>query len=182
MFLCGATIAPVGDHFHVACGVTRYLTDFGPIWFGNSPLWFVLLVATFMGSIALLQGGVSRTRGPAPSALVFAAPLWVAALYLTTSFFPWREGLALDLLMIAAAALTWIVLDRSRGGLLFGMAVAVLATGTEWGLVQLRVFEYLPGCDGLFGVAPWLLPLYHAASVSVGAVGRRMLAPSGRAV
>ena len=176
---CGATIAPLGDHFHVACGVTRYLTDFGPIWFGNSPLWFVLLVAPFMAVLAVLQGGVTRSRGPAPDTLVFASPLWVAALYLTTSFFPWREGLVLDVVMIVAAGLTWLVLDRTRGGLVFGIGVAIVATGAEWSLVQLGVFEYLPGSDGLFGVAPWLLPLYLSASVCVGAVGRRMLAPRG---
>ncbi len=178
---CGATIAPLGDHFHVACGVTRYLTDFGPIWFGNSPLWFVLLVAPFMAGLALLQGGVTRARGPAPDALVFASPLWVAALYLTTSFFPWRDGITLDVVMIVAAILTWLVLDRRLAGLVFGIGVAIVATGAEWGLVQLNVFEYLPGNDALGGVAPWLLPLYLSASVCVGAVGRRMLV-SRRAV
>ena len=92
VFLCGATLAPVGDHFHVARGVTRYHTDFGPIWFGNSPLWFVVLVASFLAVVAVLQGLAARARGPGSSARVFLSPLWVAGLYLTTSFYPWRDA------------------------------------------------------------------------------------------
>jgi hypothetical protein len=176
IFLCGATIAPLGDHFHVARGVTEYFTAFGPIWFGESPLWFVLLVATFMASLGLLQGRVAANDGPAASSLVFASPLGVMALYLTTSFYPWREGGSLEALVTVVAALSWVLLDRSGRGALIGIVVAVVATASEWGLVQLGVFRYLPESDELWGVAPWLLPLYFAASVAVGAVGRRMLA------
>ena len=177
VFLCGATLAPIGDHFHVARGVTRYHTDFGPIWFGNSPLWFVVLVASFLAAVAVLQGLAARARGPGSSARVFLSPLWVAALYLTTSFYPWRDGGSLELLMSAAAVATWWALDRSARGLAFGVAAAVFATAFEWLLVQLGVFEYLPGSDELFGVAPWLLPLYFAASAAIGGVARRMMAP-----
>ncbi len=175
--LCGATIAPVGDHVHVACGVTEYLTDFGPIWLGNSPLWFVVVVATFMASLAVVQGRLQRTDGPAESATVFAAPLSILGLYLTTSLYPWREGGSLELVVCAAAATLYLRLDRSRLGLVVGAVVAIGATAFEAALVHLGVFRYLPESDELFGVAPWLLPLYFAASVSVGAIGRKMLSP-----
>ncbi|MCA9652949.1 MAG: hypothetical protein H6712_25430 [Myxococcales bacterium] len=178
VWLCGATIAPVGDHFHVARGVTEYLTDFGPIWLGNSPLWFVLLVSTFMASLALFQGKLgARTATRASDALVLASPLLVLGLYLTTSFYPWREGGSLETLVSLGALLMFLVLDRSVIGLVIGIAVAVGATFSEWGLVQLGVFRYLPESDELWGVAPWLLPLYLAASVAVGAVGRRLTRP-----
>ncbi len=176
IFLCGATIAPLGDHFHVARGVTEYFTDFGPIWLGESPLWFVLLVATFTVSLGLLQGRVAEDAGPGTSPVVFGAPLGVMALYLATSFYPWREGGSLEALVAVVAALSWVLLDRTGRGALIGTVVALVATASEWGLVQLGVFRYLPQSDELLGVAPWLLPLYFAASVAVGAVGRRMLA------
>jgi hypothetical protein len=180
-FFCGATIAPLGDHFHVACGVTEYLTDFGPIWLGNSPLWFVLLVASFMATLCALRGHLGtrwdRVRKPQPvlgDPWVFSSPLMVLALYLTTSFYPWREGGSLEALVTAGAAAMYAALDRTRTGWIVGVAVAVGATAFEWALAQLGVFRYLPGSDELLGVAPWLLPLYFAASVAVGAVGRRL--------
>lgn len=183
VFCCGATIAPLGDHFHVARGVTEYLTDFGPLWIGNSPLWFVLLVATFMATLAVAQGGL-RPRADegareAPERVsdrrIFLSPLMILGLYLATSFYPWRDGGTLEVLITAAAALLYVGVDRTRTGLLIGAVVAIGATATEWTLVELGVFRYLPGSDELFGVAPWLLPLYFAASVAVGAVGQRML-------
>ncbi|MEM6994240.1 MAG: hypothetical protein AAF721_27240, partial [Myxococcota bacterium] len=128
VLLCGATIGPVGDHFHVACGVTEYLTDYGPIWLGNSPLWFVVLVATFMASLAVAQGRWHRTSGPASTSTVFASPLTILGLYLTTSFYPWREGGSLELLMSLAALVLYLALDRSRAGLVFAAVVAIAAT------------------------------------------------------
>ena len=113
--MCGATIAPLGDHFHVARGVTEYLTDFGPIWIGNSPLWFVLLVAGFMASLSVFRGrlGASWDRpgevsSPVDDRWVFGSPLMVLALYLTTSFYPWRDGGSLEAMKreMAAAGVT----------------------------------------------------------------------------
>lgn len=177
VWLCGATIAPVGDHFHVARGVTEYFTDFGPIWLGNSPLWFVLLVATFMASLAVFQGGLLPRRVARPGdAAVFLSPLLVLGLYLATSFYPWREGGSLEALVTIGALTMFMLYDRTIVGAVIGIAVAVGSTFAEWGLVQLGVFRYLPESDELWGVAPWLLPLYFAASVAVGAVGRRLRA------
>jgi hypothetical protein len=181
VFLCAATIAPLGDHFHVACGVTEYLTDFGPIWIGNSPLWFILLVAGFLASLSVVHGHL-RLGGTRPISdrRIFLSPLFVLALYLTTSFYPLRDGGSLEAIITAGAGALWLALDRSRLGLFVGLGVAGVATATEWGLVQLQVFRYLPGSDELLGVAPWLLPLYFAAAVAVGTVGRRMI--GGRVV
>lgn len=177
--MCGATIAPVGDHYHVATGVTEYLTGFGPVWLGNSPLWFMLLVASFMAWLAVFQGYLQApydARGsiPRPKLRVMLSPLLVLGLYLTTSFYPAREGGGLELLMVAAAIGMFIVFDRTEIGLAVGIVVALVATGFEIMLVKLGVFRYLPQSDELFGVAPWLLPLYFSASVAVGAVGRRL--------
>ncbi|MCA9712468.1 MAG: hypothetical protein KDK70_41955 [Myxococcales bacterium] len=176
VWLCGATVGPIGDHYHVVRGVTEYLTDFGPVWLGRSPLWFLLLVSSFMATIALLHGRLARADAPrAPAALVFASPLLVLALYLTTSFYPLREGGSLEALITGAALVMYLGLDRTRVGLGLGLLVAVGATAFEWALVQAGVFRYLPQSDELFGVAPWLPSLYLAASVAVGAVARRMM-------
>jgi hypothetical protein len=183
---CGATIAPLGDHFHVDRGVTEYLTDFGPLWIGNSPLWFVLVVALSMAGLAVALGHLGTRWDPAqgepwrpPDPWVFSSPLLVLVLYLTTSFYPWREGGSIEVLIALGAGLLYVGLDRTRTGLVSGLATAVIATSTEWVLTRLGVFRYLPESDELFGVAPWLLPLYFGAAVAVGAVGRRMV-PSSR--
>ncbi len=174
-WFCAATIGPIGDHYHVATGVTEYFTDFGPIWFGNSPLWFVLLVTGLMAPLAVFQGllGVSKRR--AADVVVFSSPVVVLAAYLLTSFYPWREGGSLEAIMVVIAVVTYRALDRTRFGLVVGAVVAIGASMFEWMLVQAHVFRYLPESDEMFGVAPWLLPLYFTASVAVGAVGRRWL-------
>ena len=175
VWLCGATIAPVGDHLHVTRGVTEYLTEFGIVWLGESPLWFMLLVATTMAGLAVLQGRLDTGAGRrAPDPWVLASPLAVGGLYVLTSFYPWREGGSLELVVTAVALALYLLLDRTLIGALIGAIAAVIATATEWGLVQLGVFRYLPESDELLGVAPWLLPLYFAASVAAGAVGRRL--------
>jgi hypothetical protein len=165
----------VGDHYHVAQGVTEYLTDFGPIWLGNSPLWFVAVVAPSMAALAVLQGS-SRAREGRPGLGVLLLPLLVLALYLTTSFYPLRDGGSLEAIMTAGALGLWLALDRKLVGFVIATAVAAFATSVELALVHLGVFRYLPSSDELFGVAPWLLPLYFAASITAGAVGRRFLA------
>lgn len=173
----GALLGPIGDHFHVATGVTEYLTTVGIIWLGNSPLWFALLVGGLIGGLAAFIGVMARGEpGRAPLGLVIVSPLIVLGLYLTTSFYPWRDGGSLELLMTAAAVAMALVFDRSRLGVVVGVVAAVGATAFEFMLVQLGVFRYLPGSDELFGVAPSLLPLYFAASICAGAVGRRLLA------
>jgi len=180
VLLCGATIAPVGDHYHVATGVTEYFTDFGPVWLGNSPLWFVVLVSTFMAGLAVLQGLVRPTdKAPSSASVVLLSPLLLLGLYLATSFYPAREGGSLEALMTAAALVTYLALDRTRAGFWIAVVVAVGATGVEIALVRFGVFRYLPQSDELWGVAPWLLPLYFAASIAVGAVGRHMTRPRG---
>jgi len=175
VWFCAATIAPIGDHYHVAQGVTEYFTEFGPIWFGNSPLWFVLLVASFMALMTVVQGLWAPPRGGHASDWIFASPLLILGLYLLTSFYPWREGGSLEALLTLVAIVSYLKLDRTRFGLGVGVAVAIGASFTEWMLVQVEVFRYLPESDEMFGVAPWLLPLYFTASIVAGAMGRRML-------
>lgn len=172
--LAAATIAPVGDHFHVVTGVTEYLTDFGPIWLGCCPLWFVLIVAPGM---AILTAAHARWRAPdrvRPSTLVLLTPLAVLALYLATSFYPWRDGGSLEALVSVGALVLMLMCDRSRSAIIAAALVAIAGTSVEWCLVQLGAFRYLPGSDELFGVAPWLLPLYFGAAIVAGAVARRL--------
>ena len=172
--IAAATIAPVGDHFHVVRGVTEYLTDFGPIWLGCCPLWFVLMIAPGM---AALSAAHARWRAPDPvraSSAVLLGPLAVLGLYLATSFYPWRDGGSLEALIgVGALALT-LTCDRTRTGVIAATLVAIGATAVELALVRLGVFRYLPGSDELFGVAPWLLPLYFGAAIVAGAIARRL--------
>ena len=172
--MCGAAIAPIGDHFHVARGVTEYLTEFGPVWLGNSPLWFVLLCAGYLAAVATIRGAIDPTRGSARASWVYGSPLFVLAVYLGTSFYPWREGGSLEALCYASALAFWFVLDRTRLGLGLAAIVAATATAFELVLVQLAVIRYLPQSDELAGVAPWLPALYFVAAVSAGAIGRRL--------
>ena len=155
-------------------GVTEYLTDFGPIWLGCCPLWFVLMIAPGM---AALSAAHARWRAPdprRPSSAVLLGPLAVLGLYLATSFYPWRDGGSLEGLVCLGALILTLTCDRTRAGIVAATLVAIGATSVEWGLVHLGVFRYLPGSDELLGVAPWLPPLYFGAAIVAGALARRL--------
>lgn len=186
VFTIGFVLAPIGDHCHVSQGVTEYFTEFGPIWLGRSPLWFAFLVAGALASLAVIQGRLAARAGEGAQprvvadAWLVAAPALSLGLYLLTAFYPWRSGPGLELVMTLGALGMWLHYDRTKLGAVVGVVAALICVAAEWVLMQLGVFRYLPGSDELLGVGPFLLPLYFAASVGVGAIGRRMLAPPVR--
>lgn len=48
-----------------------------------------------------------------------------------------------------------------------GVMAAIIGPVVEIVLVEIDVFAYHEPCDGLSGVAPWLVPLYFAFGVVV---------------
>jgi hypothetical protein len=67
-------------------------------------------------------------------------------------------------LICVAAAITWCVLGDAPGAVC-GAVIAVVGPAVEIVLVALGVFAYHPDADGLFGVGPFLVPLYFAFGV-----------------
>ena len=70
----------------------------------------------------------------------------------------------------ALAVITWCVLG-DRPAVLCGAVVAIIGPAVEIALVELGVFQYAQSCAGLFGVGPWLVPLYFAFGVVAALLG-----------
>jgi hypothetical protein len=73
-------------------------------------------------------------------------------------------------LICALAAITWCALGDGYGALC-GVLAAVGGPVVEAVLTKVGVFRYADSCDALFGVAPWLVPLYFAFGVVAALLG-----------
>jgi hypothetical protein len=172
----GAVVGLAGDAAHVASGTTEYLWDGVPvIW--RSAIWFPLALAASVVGLAHLGRGSSlratRARTPA-DALAGAAA--VLALYALTAALRGEPDTVSVVLVSALAIVVWAWWDPSPGAALGGAIAAVLGPAAEIAVVQLGAARYASDADGLFGVAPWLPPLYFAA----GAVAFRLWEVFGR--
>ena len=174
LFVLGGGAALIGDHSHVVTGTTEYYTDAAPfLW--SSPLWFPLLVGGATVSLAEL-----RLHLPAPRPTVtvrqgLAGVAVVVGMYVTTALTRGAPVVPATTLICVAAVVTWCVLGDGPGAICGGVA-AIVGPAVEIGLVQVGVFAYTDGSDGLFGVGPFLLPLYFAFGVVVALLGELLAA------
>lgn len=169
LFALGGVAALIGDHSHVATATTVYFTD-AVLFVWSSPFWFPLLVGFATVSLAEL-----RLRLPAPRAEVtarqaLAGVATVVGMYVTTALLHGVPVVPATALICVAAVITWCVLGDATGAAC-GAVIAIVGPAVEIGLVELGVFAYNPGSDGLFGVGPFLVPLYFAFGVVVALLG-----------
>jgi hypothetical protein len=68
------------------------------------------------------------------------------------------------------AVITWCVLGDGPA-VVCGVLAAVVGPVVEIALVEVGVFRYAESCDQLFGVGPWLVPLYFAFGVVAALLG-----------
>jgi hypothetical protein len=80
-------------------------------------------------------------------------------------------------LVCVLAALTWCVLGDGPA-VVCGVLAAVIGPVVELVLIEVGVFRYADSCDQMFGVGPWLVPLYFAFGVVAALLGE--LAGSAR--
>lgn len=176
LFVLGGLAALIGDHSHVATGTTVYFTEAVPfVW--SSPFWFPLLVGSATVSLAEL-----RLRLPAPRAGVTARQALggiatVVGMYLSTALLHGSPVVPATALICVAGVITWCVLGDGAGAAC-GAVIAIVGPAVEVALVKMGVFAYNAGSDGLFGVGPFLVPLYFAFGVVVAllaelTIGRR---------
>ena len=176
LFLLGGVAALIGDHSHVVTATTEYYTDAVPfVW--SSPFWFPLLVGGASVSLAEL-----RLHLPAPRTSVtvrqgVAGAAVVVGMYVTTALVHGAPIVPATALVCVAAVVTWCALGDGAGAIC-GAVAAIVGPVVEIGLVATGVFAYTDGSDGLFGVGPWLVPLYFAFGVVVALLGE--LAADGR--
>jgi hypothetical protein len=169
LILLGAAASLVGDHSHVATGTTVYFTHAVPfVW--SSPVWFPAMVGLATVSLAELRLHLPDVRTTVTARRGLAGVAAVVGAYVTTALVhtaPEVPGIAL---ITAMAVITWCVLG-DRPSVVCGVLAAVIGPVVEIALVGAGVFAYNAGSDGLFGVGPWLPPLYFMFGVVVALLG-----------
>ncbi|SEH92598.1 hypothetical protein SAMN04489835_5781 [Mycolicibacterium rutilum] len=165
LFVVGAVASLVGDHSHVVTGTTVYFTDAVPfVW--SSPVWFPVLVALATASLAELRLHLPRPRTDVTVRQGVAGVAAVLGIYVATALVHTAPAVPATVLIIAMAAITWCALGDGPS-VICGALAAVIGPIVEIVLAQADVFAYHEASDGLFGVGPWLVPLYFAFGVVV---------------
>ncbi|WP_299564032.1 hypothetical protein [uncultured Mycolicibacterium sp.] len=174
LFLLGGGAALIGDHSHVVTGTTGYTTDAVPfVW--SSPIWFPLLVGLATVAIAELRLWLPNPRTDGTVRRAVAGVAAVLGSYVTTALIHTGPVVPTTMLIVAAATVIWCVLGDGPGAVC-GVLAAVIGPAVEIVIARAGLFGYSPACDGLFGVAPWLVPLYFAFGVVVASIGELLAA------
>ena len=174
LFVLGGLAALIGDHSHVVTGTTVYYTDAVPfVW--SSPFWFPLLVGAATVSLAELRLHLPATRMDVTARQGLAGVAAVVGMYVTTALLHGTPVVPATALICVAAVIVWCVLGDGAGALC-GAVIAIVGPVVEIALVRIGVFAYDPGSDGLFGVGPFLVPLYFAFGVVVALLGELTVA------
>lgn len=171
LFALGALAGLIGDHSHVITGTTEYLSPAHSapfVW--SSPLWFPVMVGAATVILAEL-----RLHLPAPrtDVTVRQAATGVAAVlgtYVVTALVHAAPTVPATTLICALAVITYCAL-ADRAAVLCAVLAAVVGPAVEIGIAALGQFRYAPDSDGLFGVAPWLVPLYFAFGIVAALLG-----------
>lgn len=169
LFLLGAAASLVGDHSHVVTGTTEYFTDAAPfVW--SSPIWFPVMVGAATVSLAELRLHLPNPRTTVTSRQGLAGIAAVVGTYVTTALVHSAPPVPSITLIVAMAVITWCALGDTPS-VVCGVLAAVIGPIVEIVLVKVGVFAYNADSDGLFGVGPWLVPLYFAFGVVVAMLG-----------
>jgi hypothetical protein len=169
LFILGGVAALIGDHSHVVTRTTEYYTDAVPfLW--SSPFWFPLLVGGATVSLAELRLHLPAPRSSGTVRHGVAGVAVVIGMYVTTALVHNAPIVPAMTLICVAAVVTWCVLGDGPGAIC-GAVAAIVGPVVEISLVAAGVFAYTDGSDGLFGVGPWLVPLYFAFGVVVALLG-----------
>lgn len=169
LLLLGAAASLVGDHSHVATGTTEYFTDTVPfVW--SSPFWFPAMVGVATVSLAELRLHLPNPRTTVTARQGLAGVAAVVGMYVTTALVHDAPTVPGTALIVALAVITWCVLGDAPA-VVCGVLAAVIGPVVEIILVDVGVFAYGPDSDALFGVGPWLPPLYFAFGVVVALLG-----------
>lgn len=169
LFVLGAGAALIGDHSHVVTGTTGYFTDAVPfLW--SSPIWFPVLVGAATVSLAELRLHLPEVRTHVTARRCLAGVAAVVGTYVVTALLHTGPVVPVTALIVALAVITWCALGDTPS-VVCGVLAAVIGPVVEIVLVKIDVFAYASDSNHLFGVAPFLVPLYFAFGVVAASLG-----------
>jgi hypothetical protein len=168
LFVLGGAAALVGDHGHVATGTIRYfdtaLTSVPFLW--SSPIWFPVMVGAATVALAELRLHLGPSRSEVTARQGLAGVAAVVGTYVVTALVHTAPVVPATTFVVALAVITWCALG-DRVSVVCGVLAAVVGPVVEIVLVKVGAFAYAHDSSGLFGVGPWLPPLYFAFGVVV---------------
>ncbi len=171
LFVLGGAAGLLGDHSHVVTGTTEYLPPAQAVPFiWSSPLYFPILVGSATVFLAELRLHLPSPRTTVTVRQGVAGLAAVLGSYVVTAMLHASPAVPLTTLICAFAALTFCALG-DRPAIICGVLIAAVGPVVEIGIAAAGQFRYVPGSDGLFGVAPWLVPLYFAFGVVAALIG-----------
>lgn len=171
LFVLGGAAGLLGDHSHVVTGTTEYLPPSQAVPFiWSSPLYFPILVGSATVFLAELRLHLPSPRTTVTVRQGVAGLAAVLGSYVVTAMLHASPVVPLTTLICAFAALTFCALG-DRPAIICGVLIAAVGPVVEIGIAAAGQFRYVPGSDGLFGVAPWLVPLYFAFGVVAALIG-----------
>lgn len=171
LFLIGAGAGLFGDHFHVTSATTEYLDDAHDLPFiWDSPFYFPLMVGGATAGFADLRARRGSPRAEVDVRYALGGIAAVMGTYALTTFMPGTPDAVSVSLITALAVLAWCFIG-DRYSIFCGGLAAVVGPIIEITLAGIDQFQYADGADSLFGVAPWLPPLYFAFGVVASVLG-----------
>jgi hypothetical protein len=174
LFAFGAVIGPVLDGFHTHSGTTFYPR---PVVL-RMAWWVPLLFGAAAVAIGLSHVRLDRLlRRPRPALSgpgVALGILGFAGFYFLSAFLP-AASVAKLALLAAGYAVLFLQWDRTWQGLVLAVLTALSGCAVEFALSRAGAFGYLR--PDVVGLPLWLPALYLLASLCVGNLGRKLLAP-----
>lgn len=171
LFVLGAAAGLIGDHSHVVTGTTEYLPPSHTVPFvWNSPIWFPLMVGAATAILAELRLHLPRVRTGVTVRQGIAGIAAVLGSYVVTAMLHTAPEVPITTLICAFAAITFCALG-DRPAVVCGILAAVCGPAVEIAIAATGRFRYAPDSDALFGVAPWLVPLYFAFGIVAALIG-----------
>lgn len=176
LFLIGSLCGLIGDHAAVASGTTRYLDvgGFPMIW--GSPLFFAPMVGVGTAGLAELRVRLGDVREEGRWEEGLGAVASVLAMYLLTAFLTDESTSAATAFLACLAAIVLALVGGGRPAIVCGAVAAIVGPAAEIAEERAGIYEYTDNVDGLFGVGPWLVPLYFAFGVVCARLGELFLA------
>ena len=200
MWICAALLGPVCDGRHSFHNVLHYATDSiaGPPWLFYAPgsthqviletCWWVPFAFGGAGVILgaahpLLDRAWSGRRREPPGwpTVAVAVALFVACYDFSGQLAEQaasagvHDWLTLDAPLAAIAIATFVVFERSPGGLFMMFLLFIIGPVVEVGLInQLGLYAYTD--PDFMGIPSWICWVYAAGGPANGALGRQVLA------
>lgn len=180
LFAIGSLCGLIGDHAAVVSGTTRYLDTGGVPSIWGSPLFFPPMVGLGTVAIAELRVRLGSARPGWSLEEGLAAVASVLGMYLLTALLTDESTSTATAFMVCLAALVLVRFGGGRPALVCAAVAAAVGPLVEIVEERAGIFEYTANVDGLFGVGPWLVPLYFAFGIVCARLGELFLARDGR--